>query len=193
VSRPDTPRAPAGAPGASSRKKVAIAFSKPSAGWREQDFDARAVCRKAARAAVALAAPKLSQAELSIVLGDDALVHRLNREWRGQDKPTNVLSFPASDLEECDFEMEPQPGDAPILLGDVVLALETVTAEAAAQHKRAADHLTHLVVHGVLHLLGFDHEDEAEAVAMEGLEIRILAGMGLADPYSPFLPEAAHG
>ena len=92
------------------------------------------------------------------------------------DAPTNVLSFPAA------ASAPPAPG-APLLLGDVVLAFETVAAEAAAQGKPLADHLAHLVVHGVLHLLGFDHEADAEAERMEALETRLLAGLGIADPY----------
>ncbi|HEX7970330.1 MAG TPA: rRNA maturation RNase YbeY, partial [Stellaceae bacterium] len=103
------------------------------------------------------------------------LVRALNRQWRGKDVPTNVLSFPA-------LGATPPPG-APRLLGDVVLAFETVAAEAAAQDKPLADHLRHLVIHGVLHLLGFDHESDADAQRMEASEIAILAGLGVPDPY----------
>jgi len=106
-------------------------------------------------------------AELSIVLADDALVRTLNRDWRAKDKPTNVLAFP----------------NAAPLLGDVVLAFETCAAEAAAQGKPLADHLSHLVVHGVLHLAGHDHGHAREARIMEDLERRILAAAGIPDPY----------
>lgn len=168
----------------------------PCAGWRSAGFEVRAACRDSARAALALAAPTLRRAELSIVLGDDALLRSLNREWRGKDKPTNVLSFPAAEFDEG-VEIEPSPEGAPILLGDVILSLDTVIAEAAAQGKGVADHLRHLVVHGTLHLLGFDHEDQDEAERMEALETRVLAGMGIADPYASGpasgLTEAAHG
>lgn len=113
-------------------------------------------------------------AEIAIVLADDALVQGLNRDYRGQDKPTNVLSFSADD---------PGAPGRPRMMGDVVLALETIRREAGEQGKTLADHLGHLTIHGVLHLLGHDHETEAEAEAMETLETAILAGLGIADPY----------
>jgi len=159
----------------------------PCAGWKTLDFEIRPSCRVAARAAVAAAAPGLRDAELSVVLGDDSLLRRLNHEWRGQDKPTNVLSFPSAEFDEG-TEVDPLPEESPLLLGDVILSYETVTAEALAQGKAVADHLRHLVIHGTLHLLGFDHEAEDEALRMEALETRILAGMGIADPYSPLSP-----
>lgn len=118
-------------------------------------------------------------AELSIVLSDDATVRVLNRDYRGQDKPTNVLSFA-----NLDDETAPDSPDASLLLGDVVLALETVLREAESQGKAAEAHLSHLVVHGLLHLLGYDHENNADAEEMEALERRILAGLGIADPYA---------
>jgi probable rRNA maturation factor len=113
-------------------------------------------------------------AELSIVLTDDAEQRQLNRQWRGIDKPTNVLSFP---------QIEPF---APVagLLGDITLARETLEREAAELQKPFTDHFTHLVVHGFLHILGHDHQDEAEALVMEGLETQILDSLGIADPYS---------
>lgn len=114
-------------------------------------------------------------AEVSLVLADDATVRDLNRDWRGKDKPTNVLSFPAED----DFPMP----DAPRLLGDIVLARETVAREALEQSKSFDHHLSHLVVHGLLHLLGYDHIEDREAEEMEALEIDLLAAMGIPDPY----------
>ncbi len=111
------------------------------------------------------------QAALTVLLSDDAQLKTLNRDFRGKDKPTNVLSFPA-------------PANAEAYLGDVALAYETTRDEARAGGKRLADHATHLVVHGVLHLLGFDHETERQAREMEPLETRILAGLGVADPYA---------
>lgn len=107
---------------------------------------------------------------VAILLSDDALVRELNKRYRGIDKPTNVLAFPA---------LETFPGR----LGDVCLAFETVASEAQAQGKTLRDHVRHLVVHGVLHLLGYDHEIEAEAQTMEALERSILARLGIADPY----------
>jgi probable rRNA maturation factor len=116
--------------------------------------------------------------ELAVVLADDALVRRLNRDYRGSDQPTNVLSFPAG---VPTFVAAHQPR----ALGDVVLALETVLAEAARDGKRPADHVSHLVVHGVLHLLGHDHVEDAAAEMMEASECAILADLGVADPYAP--------
>lgn len=119
-------------------------------------------------------------AEVSVVLADDATLWELNGAYRGQDKPTNVLSFANLD----DAHAPGPPGGEPLLLGDVVLARETVLAEARAQGKAPGDHLSHLCVHGLLHLLGFDHGAEAEAETMEALERRVLAGLGIADPYA---------
>jgi probable rRNA maturation factor len=112
--------------------------------------------------------------ELSIVLTDDAEQQGLNRDWRGIDKPTNVLSFP---------QIEPF-GPVTGILGDIVLARETLEREAAELGKPFTDHYTHLVVHGFLHILGYDHIDEAEALVMEGLETQILATLGIPDPYN---------
>jgi probable rRNA maturation factor len=115
--------------------------------------------------------------ELGITLGDAANQQQLNRDYRGLDAPTNVLAFPV---------WEPGtrlPPGAPALLGDVVLALETVAQEAAEQEKPIGDHLVHLTVHGVLHLLGYDHLTQVEAAAMESLERSILAELGVPDPY----------
>jgi probable rRNA maturation factor len=105
-----------------------------------------------------------------VLLADDAALRALNRDWRGKDKPTNVLSFPA-----------PQGGE---MLGDIALAAETVAAEAQAQGKPFAAHMAHLLAHGFLHLLGYDHEIEAEAEAMEARERAILVSLGLPDPYA---------
>lgn len=149
-------------------------------GWHDSLPDAETLAEAAARAALAAVPPEVlhsGDVEVSLVLSDDAAVQALNRDYRGYDKPTNVLSFAATE-----DDMPVAPGE-PVMLGDVVLALETVLSEARDQDKRPADHLTHLTVHGVLHLLGFDHQDEGEAVDMEALEVRILAGLGVGDPY----------
>lgn len=115
--------------------------------------------------------------EMTIALADDAEVRRLNRDYRGIDKPTNVLSFEGSD------DRRRRAAGEPVILGDVILARETVATEAAAQGKNIADHARHLVVHGVLHLLGHDHKSDREAGAMEALEVALLAELGIADPY----------
>ena len=114
--------------------------------------------------------------EVSLVFTDDAAIREINAEWRGQDKPTNVLSFPA-------FPLEPGGMPGP-MLGDIVIARETVEREAVDLGKSFEEHLTHLLVHGFLHLFGYDHMETAEAEEMEALETRILASMGLSDPYA---------
>jgi probable rRNA maturation factor len=112
---------------------------------------------------------------MSVVFSDDAHVRALNQQWRGKDKPTNVLSFPA---------YQPgQDGRLPPLLGDVILAAETVAAEAFQEGKPLADHIAHLIVHGILHLIGYDHETDTEAEEMEETERRILAALDVPDPY----------
>lgn len=135
-----------------------------------------ALARKAVAAALAEAGADSQPSELSIVFTDDASIRALNAGWRGKDKPTNVLSFPAFPL---------GPGDAlPPMLGDVVLAAETVAHEAELEEKPFDHHLLHLVIHGVLHLLGYDHETEADAEIMEALERRALARLAIPDPYA---------
>lgn len=140
-------------------------------GWSRLE-NIEAVVRRAVEAA--LEGDKYRAASVSILLTDDAAIRRLNAEFRGFDKPTNVLSFPASS----------RPGDPEPALGDIALACETCAREAEEEGKALTDHLTHLVIHGTLHLLGHDHEAVAEAEAMEALETRILAGLGIADPYA---------
>ena len=151
--------------------------------WSRALPTARAVAENAARAALRAVAPKQrAPAEVSIALADDTLLARLNREWRGVEGVTNVLAFPGGASAPGQGEEAGRQG-RPVVLGDVVLARETVAAEAAAQHKSLAAHTSHLVVHGVLHLLGHDHRTEGEAGAMAGLETRILATLGIADPH----------
>jgi probable rRNA maturation factor len=139
--------------------------------WENHPDAAEAVMR----AIAAAASPTLGDAEIAVVLTNDAEIQALNRQWRGQDKPTNVLSFPAPPIKEK---------GQPRLLGDIVIAYETTAREAQNEGKLLADHLSHLAVHGLLHLLGHDHETEAEAEAMEHEERSILARLGIADPYA---------
>lgn len=150
--------------------------------WRRALPSVELVARKAARAALDKAGPKRGAVELSIVLANDKAVAALNERWRHRAGPTNVLAFAS--------EERPHPR-APLILGDVILAYETVAREAKEQGKSLADHLRHLVIHGVLHLLGYDHAAPGPARRMEALETRILATLGVSDPYR--LPENAHG
>ncbi len=185
---PEPGRPPRRAPGQPSPEAALSAETAPPAeidapaeidvlseapAWAAALPAAAATVARAARAALAAAGPA-GPCGVAIALADDAAVRRLNAAYRGRDKPTNVLSFP-------DGELDPEGRRA---LGDIILAYETVAAEAAQQGKLLADHLGHLTVHGLLHLLGWDHETEAEAEAMEALERRILAGLGIADPYA---------
>jgi probable rRNA maturation factor len=161
---------------------VAVTIDAPA--WLAVVDDPRELCCEAIAATLRRAAPApwLAAAEVSVLLADDAAIRALNAAWRGQDRATNVLSFPALELSRG--EVPPRPATAPVLLGDIALALETVAAEARREAKRPADHLRHLVVHGCLHLLGHDHADDREAAAMERLERLILGELGVADPYA---------
>lgn len=115
------------------------------------------------------------RSELSVVFCDDARIQELNARWRGKDKPTNVLSFPA---------FEPEAGVQPPMLGDIVMAAETVFREAKLENKPLENHICHLLVHGFLHLLGYDHESDEEAAEMEALERLVLARLAIPDPYA---------
>jgi probable rRNA maturation factor len=159
-----------------------IEVASPCATWGQMCPAAEDLARAAAglalsRSKVGFGIAQRNVIELAISLADDAVQQGLNRDWRGIDRPTNVLAFPAWNPEA------PIPPGAPLLLGDVVLAFETAAREADEQGKPLSDHLSHLIVHGVLHLLGYDHATEAEAVAMETLETSILASLGVPDPY----------
>lgn len=168
------------------RPRLSVAISIEDASWSKLAPDAARVLRRAARDALAQAKRdgwKGSRVghEISFVLTDDKRMRGLNRSYRGKDKPTNVLSFAALDA-DAPGAAAPEPG-MPWLLGDVVLASGVIAREAKAQRKSVAHHLTHLAVHGVLHLLGYDHEQDRDAEAMEALEIAALARMGIANPY----------
>jgi probable rRNA maturation factor len=142
--------------------------------WSRLD-GAEDLARRAVAAAFAAAsdAPE-GEVEISLLLTDDAGIQELNRTWRGKNKPTNVLSFPAP---------EQPAGHGPRHVGDMALACETLVREAEDEAKALSDHFAHLVVHGTLHLLGYDHELEAQAEIMESLEVKALASLGIANPY----------
>lgn len=143
--------------------------------WWLEPSELEALSNRAILSAARHVAAEIQEpdAEVSLLFTTDEHVQDLNRQWRQQDKPTNVLSFAAN-----------EGGGPPTpVLGDIVLAQETVLQEAKAQGKTFENHLTHLIIHGFLHLLGYDHMQEAEAQEMEGLETRILAELGIADPY----------
>ncbi|HKX77591.1 MAG TPA: rRNA maturation RNase YbeY [Novosphingobium sp.] len=142
-----------------------------------------------AAAAAARAAPELAHPRLaaSVLFTDDAEVHALNREWRGKDKATNVLSFPMLEREDL---LTLTPEGPPELLGDIALALETCAREADDKGIAVEHHAAHLIVHGLLHLAGFDHETgDADAETMEALEIKALALLGIANPYGDSVQE----
>jgi probable rRNA maturation factor len=135
---------------------------------------AQPLAEQTVRAAIAAVAAELAPpaGEVSILLTDDAAIAKLNREWRGIDQPTNVLSFPA-----------PKSSGGAIMLGDIVMAYETLTRECDDEDRVFLHHLAHLTVHGFLHLIGYDHQSDAQADEMEGLESKIMIRMNLPDPY----------
>lgn len=147
--------------------------------WRDRSWNdhvSEETVARAARAAFAACAPHDHPSEVALLLCDDREIRKLNRDWRGKDGPTNVLSFP--------LDTAPS-GDERRSLGDVALAYGTVMGEARDQGVPVEQHATHLVVHGVLHLMGYDHASEDDAQEMEALETQILADLGYPDPYAP--------
>ena len=159
---------------------VSIDFNIEAGDWADSLPDATQIAERAIFAVCAEMEALPAGSEVSVLLTDDAHQQVLNREWRGKDKPTNVLSFPGDDVEGQAQDLAP---DMPLLLGDIAVAFETTNAEAQDQQKSVADHFCHLIVHGMLHLMGFDHETQVQADEMEPLEIEILEGLGIASPY----------
>ncbi|MCK5575147.1 MAG: rRNA maturation RNase YbeY [Sphingomonadales bacterium] len=155
---------------------VAIDFNHEAGDWANALPDAVAIAERAIIAVCAEMEDIPTGAEVSVLLTDDAHQQVLNQQWRGKDKPTNVLSFPGDDAQDV-------PPGMPVLLGDITVAFETLRAEALDQEKSLADHFCHLIVHGMLHLMGFDHETQVDADEMEPLEIEVLDGLGVASPY----------
>jgi probable rRNA maturation factor len=145
--------------------------------WQSEP-DAEAVIQRAVAVAAEIADADTGEAEIAVMLTDDTGIRTLNSNWRGIDKPTNVLSFPA-------LQVSPGgPDDAPRMLGDIAIAYETTRKEADDEQKPFEHHLSHLAVHGFLHLIGYDHEKDEDADAMETLEQEILAQLGIPDPYA---------
>lgn len=154
---------------------IAIDMLAESPLWGEVESWREAVEMVVAMAAASADAEIADDAELSLVLTDDAAIRTLNRDHRGLDKPTNVLSFPQDDPEADAYGP---------MLGDIVVAHETVAREAAEEGISFRDHFLHMIVHGFLHLVGYDHMNDDEAEEMEGLETAILARLGIANPYA---------
>ena len=152
--------------------------------WQAEP-EAEAVIRRAIAAAAEIANADVGEAELAVMLTDDAGIRTLNSNWRGVDKPTNVLSFPA---------LPPAgprgPDDAPRMLGDIAIAYETTRKEADDEQKPFDHHLSHLAIHGFLHLIGYDHENDDDAETMETLEQEVLAQLGIPNPYTDRDPYA---
>jgi probable rRNA maturation factor len=146
--------------------------------WQTEP-DTEAVIHRAIEAAAEITEADVGEAELAVMLTDDSGIRTLNNNWRGIDKPTNVLSFPA---------LQPKGAqgldDAPRMLGDIAIAYETTRREADEEQKPFDHHLSHLAVHGFLHLIGYDHENDDDAEQMENLEREILAQLGIPDPYA---------
>lgn len=158
-----------------SRNALTTAISVEADAWNVIPDVEWHVCAAAEAAFAAAGAAVEGIVEVSIALVDDAAIRELNRLWRGKDVPTDVLSFPAPSVEVP---------DGLSLLGDIAVAFETTARDAAAEGKTLAAHLAHLVTHGMLHLLGYDHLEVAEAEEMESAERAILKGLGIADPYA---------
>jgi probable rRNA maturation factor len=157
--------------------RLALEVMIETPAWSDAIEGLEALTRKTAEAC--LQATGVSTASLCILFGDDAALKGLNHQFRGHDKPTNVLSFPSLSGDDG--------------LGDIAIAFETVDREAADQGKNLRDHARHLIAHGVLHLLGYDHADESEAQEMEDLERQILAHFGVADPYGEYAARLDNG
>jgi probable rRNA maturation factor len=173
-----------GAAGANSRRKQNSKPMAPSAlpvleVLVVAEPDAEAVIHRAIATAAELVAADVGDSELAVMLTDDAGIRTLNNNWRGIDKPTNVLSFPA---------LQPSgrrgPAEPPRMLGDLAIAYETTRREADEEQKPFDHHLSHLAIHGFLHLIGYDHEKDEPAETMEELEREILSQLGIPDPYA---------
>lgn len=157
-------------------EELSVVVDPRCAAWVTLVPDAPERCRSAAIAAFGVADVMPVHAEVSVVLADNLFIQSLNKDWRQLDRPTNVLAFPG--------DAPDASGEGVKLLGDIVIASGVVEQEALNEGRPVSDHLAHMVVHGTLHLLGYDHIDEDEAVQMEELETKALAVLGIDDPYS---------
>jgi probable rRNA maturation factor len=183
--KPDAERAPEAISGRNRNSGPMAQFAVPMtevlvvADCWQTEPDAESVIHRAIAAAAGIVDADFDEAELAVMLTDDAGIRTLNSNWRGFDKPTNVLSFPA---------LQPTgprgAADAPRMLGDIAIAYETTRKEADDEQKPFDHHLSHLAVHGLLHLIGYDHEKDDDAETMETLETEILAQLGIPDPYA---------
>ena len=172
-------------------RRISVDVSIPEERWLELlpwlETLAVEAARDACLAGSASVMPADATAEMSLIFADDNFIQELNARYRGIEGPTNVLAFPAATVADSavsppDLAAGPRPE---LLLGDLVLGFETVVKEAGCQGKRLGDHVVHLVTHGVLHLLGFDHNQDDEAARMEQLETSIMENLGIDDPYRP--------
>jgi probable rRNA maturation factor len=166
--------------------RIAVSVIVEHDAWRDAIADPLPLLRRAAAAALAEArrdrrSRSTRKPAVAVALIDDRAMRKLNKTYRGKDKPTNVLSFPSGEAAAESRRAKRPPAIHP--LGDVAIALGTVKREAEAQGKTVTDHLVHLMVHAVLHLLGYDHETDPDAEQMEALERKALATLGIADPY----------
>jgi probable rRNA maturation factor len=155
---------------------------------RWEAFGLVPVAERAARAALLSAGVPVEGFAISLMGCDDARIADLNADFRAKPQPTNVLSWPSEErgaefVGEAPAAPEPGAADDPAPLGDIAIAWETCEREAGQHGKSMTDHVTHLIVHGTLHLLGYDHVEDEDAALMEGLEVRILASLGVSDPY----------
>lgn len=168
-----------------SDQPATVVVTVAAAAWRSaiDDLEARALLIVRAALEHASVEDWARRGEISLLLSDDEELRDLNGRYRDRDRPTNVLSFPAIDFDEGRSSAAPLPG--PVLLGDIAMSFQRLSIEAGERGKPLLDHFAHLLVHGTLHLLGYDHEEDDQAVMMERLEESVLSGLGMAPPYAP--------
>lgn len=169
------------------RNSTHLEINITAAEWRKvRGIKAR--LRKAAAATFTQLPPSLKPvvdcSSFTLLLTTDGVVKKLNRDWRGKNKPTNVLSFPQFSPAQLKKMAEERKLKKPVYMGDIAISCRYVVAEAKKEHKILLDHVTHLMIHGILHIFGYDHTSATQAVKMESMEKKIMASLGLADPYA---------